>query len=699
MTTLNYRVAAREDTTTQAPMLTQSPEAIASIPATAASIVYKTTTTLPDTATTPLPEAPVPMHETTTPMTEETTSSIPVINIEVSETTTAAMLTIATAIPDVTTPMPQAITTAPPTMNVALPDSATTFGTSTEAIPPISTTAPDKATPAAVISTTATTTVVTNPNTNFLIYEEGKGGVWDYDPSYTSIPSQASTNPTQISTLQNDVDATPIVISTDITASGDDTSNKNVAENQTTTTTSSPTETTATPPVNPLYQHDVPCQGCPHPGYIVPLANLMIPQVTETTTVAPNQLHEETTSPTMETTTSTMETTTLTKETTTPMETTTSTMETTTPTMETTTNTDSSLAESTPNQYTERQQQHANPLPYQSLLTKVVNSAGKAMDAKADYVNPALPMTKPTLKQILLNEIQGPSAANTILNNDTRFDFAPQTSVSVKRDQIPTQIVNKRDKSMSLTKLLLPEAASTTSAIFDTDLKDSVKDPNVKDYTINNLATELATNEVMPNIGTSNFNEDNDDVLLNQRESVGYETEPEVNEHRRGEIVETPWLASYGADENESNSYFRTNRKSSGKRDNVPGALIESVGLDSNSVPSTYENFPITHRSDVAYPTDVVSANYHPNVMDIPPVNDDIDWGKELTVEKYLRDKKTRDKIPSVHSYMNLKIDEPYPNFLKKEYFPNSVTFDNIDTDTQILPEDDDKYRRKRSVR
>jgi len=419
-----------------------------------------------------------------------------------------------------------------------------------------------------------------------------------------------------------------------------------------------------------------------------------------------------------------------------------------------------------------------------SLLTKVVTTAAQFIQATITPTVKTYAETnqrRPTLRQLLMAEIKGPSigVVGDIGDEPSQRSYDTPSNIGGEPSQrsydTPSNIGDEPSQrsydtpsnigyEASQQRYAIPSVTPTepSSTQRKVTLKRMVSsyapENNVKSSdSLEDLATQLATNDVILNNDVVNDNNNNtameDTIDQNnvahsasqyynnentalKESNVASEVEDKnevlINDAPVERIVdpsytidEYPKLIGEGEPYDYANNYLEKRSEI-----NTPDVSMETAPDESDVTEEAYDNkYPVNSiktrdiknyinsntpalETDPNYAKSSKSIRSVPdpvaslpdklrkdqNILDLPPNNDNIDWGKELPIESYLKNKfKTiRDIIPGRRrnirrhkKYESMEV--PYINFLKRSYFPKAKTVYE-DPDKEILPFDGNTY-------
>ena len=378
--------------------------------------------------------------------------------------------------------------------------------------------------------------------------------------------------------------------------------------------------------------------------------------------------------------------------------------------------------------------------PSKSPLYALITNAAINIENAARRNEEGAYIRRPTLSQFLMNRVKEPSL--TYFSNSEQSTESLQQDTPIEPDKVgPTE----NPKTSNLKTAITPSKVTLKNLVSSFTTQASSTGSRKSRDEVQALARALATNEVDINFPTeadiysqieqyptikitkdhSKLNEDiietyekreniPDDMQLDN--SLDFLKDDNHNDFGSTEddqrsILEnedTPksnagsqYVSDYDKDGMVERAPFLHSAKQKIMKENpaLKKSLLSAVLKHSGQIHQRLTPRSITEREmNTNYKDDQLMSRLRKdeNIMDLPPANDDIDWGSELPVEAYLKNKEKtlRNYIPGIGAKTYRReqsMEVPYLNFLKKRYFPKTNKV-NVDPDLDILPLDSTKY-------
>ena len=378
--------------------------------------------------------------------------------------------------------------------------------------------------------------------------------------------------------------------------------------------------------------------------------------------------------------------------------------------------------------------------PTKSPLYELVTNAAINIENAARRNEKGAYIRRPTLSQLLMNRVKGPSL--TYFSNSGQSSELLQQDSFIEPDKVsPTE----NPKTSNLQTAITPSKVTLKNLVSAFTTQASSTGSRKSRDEVQALAKALATNEVDMNFPTeadiysqieqyptikitkdlSKLNEDisetyekrenipNDRQLDNSlkflkddgHNDFGSTEDDQRSELENEEIPKNNPVSQYVSDYDKDDMVERgpfshlAKQKSMKVSPALNKSLLTAVLKRSGQIRQRLTPRSITElETNTNYKDDQLMSRLRKdeNIMDLPPANDDIDWGSELPVEAYLKNKEKtlRNYIPGIGAKTYRReqsMEVPYLNFLKKRYFPKTNKV-NVDPDLDILPLDSNKY-------
>lgn len=379
--------------------------------------------------------------------------------------------------------------------------------------------------------------------------------------------------------------------------------------------------------------------------------------------------------------------------------------------------------------------------PTKSPLYELVTNAAINIENAARRNDDSANIRRPTLSQLLMHRVKGPSMI--YFSNPEQSSEPLQQDAPIEPDKNgPTE----NPKISNLQTAITPSKVTLKNLVSSFTTQASSTGSRKSQDEVQALARALATNEVDINFPTeadiysqieqyptikitkdlSKLNEDISETYekrenipsnIQHDNSLNFVKDDEHNDFgstdddQRGvleneDIPKSNAVSQYVSDYDkdgmvEQAPFLHSSKQKIIMKENpaLKKSLLSAVLKHPGQIHQRLTPRSITeHEMNTNYEDDQLMSRLRKdeNIMDLPPANDDIDWGSELPVEAYLKNKEKtlRNYIPGIGAKTSRReqsMEVPYLNFLKKRYFPKTNKV-NLDPDLDILPLDSNKY-------